>query len=94
MKKLLAKLIASLEIKEGGFSARKLSSFYAVMIAGLITIWKLPASDQLYALYAWLIFGLLCLSVITAEQLIKFRNGEKGNDPTKPQDEASASHIS
>jgi len=56
------------------FSGRKLSSFAGVVTAIVLT-YLLPEEAELHALYAWLLFSLLCLSVITAQQIIKFKNG-------------------
>jgi hypothetical protein len=57
-----------------GASARKLSAFAAVAIAYYITVCKLPEVAQIDALYAWLLFALLCLGIVTVEQLIRLKN--------------------
>jgi len=56
------------------FSGRKLSSFAGVVTAIVLT-YLLPDDAKLHALYAWQLFSLLCLTVITAQQIINFKNG-------------------
>lgn len=70
------KLIASFDNHTHGLSARKLTAFFAVMVGAYITKYKLPQEAQLHALYAWLILALLCLGIVTAEQIIKLKNGK------------------
>ena len=76
----LKKLIASFDNDNAGFSARKLSAFAAVATAIYITVKEIPKEFLIEALYAWLGFALLCLGIITLEQIIKFKNPQ--NDPT------------
>jgi len=59
------------------FSGRKLSSFAGVATAIVLT-YLLPDEAKLHALYAWQLFSLLCLTVITAQQIINFKNGNSG----------------
>ena len=81
MKNLWNSFLGSLDNnKSSGFSARKLSAFTGVLTAIFITIKKLAPEYQLEALYAWLIFSLACLGIVTAEQVIKFKNGDKPKD--------------
>jgi len=56
------------------FSGRKLSAFAGVVTAIVLT-YLLPDDAKLHALYAWQLFSLLCLTVITAQQIINFKNG-------------------
>jgi hypothetical protein len=56
------------------FSGRKLSAFAGVVTAIVLT-YLLPNEAKLHALYAWQLFSLLCLTVITAQQIINFKNG-------------------
>jgi len=64
------------------FSGRKLSAFAGVVTAIVLT-YLLPNEAKLHALYAWQLFSLLCLTVITAQQIINFKNGN-----TPKQDES------
>jgi uncharacterized membrane protein HdeD (DUF308 family) len=79
MKDFLKKLINSLDNKTDGFSGRKLSALVGVLTGVYITAVKLPADAQINALYAWLGFALLCLGIVTIEQIMKLKNG---NEPT------------
>ena len=79
MKDFIKKLIASLDNKTDGFSGRKLSALAAIITGIYITVLELPKDDQLHALYAWLAFALLCLGIITAQQVLEFKDGKKQN---------------
>ena len=79
--KFLPKLDASLDNHSKGWSGRKLTSLFAVLMAAYITKFELPQEAQLHALYAWLLLVVMCLGIVTAEQIIKFKNGnEKTTD--------------
>ena len=76
MKKFWEKLLGSFDTtSSGSLSARKLSAFAAVMTAIYVTAKEIPTSDQINALYAWLFFAAVCLGIVTAEQIIKLKNG-------------------
>ena len=75
MKKLFNDLVKSFTTDSEGFSARKLSAFAAVMTAIYVTAKEIPTADQIHALYAWLFFAAVCLGIVTAEQIIKLKNG-------------------
>jgi hypothetical protein len=76
MKNLWNSFLGSLDNnKDSGFSARKMSAFAGVISAIVVTFYKIPTEYQLEALYAWLVFALACLGIVTAEQVIKFKNG-------------------
>lgn len=79
MKEFIKKLVASLDNKTDGFSGRKLSALAGVLTAIYITIHELAQTDQLHALYAWLTFALLCLGIVTVQQVIEFKNGKNEN---------------
>lgn len=79
MKDFIKKLIASLDTKTEGFSGRKLSALAAIITGIYITIYELPKDAQIHALYAWLTFALLCLGIVTVQQVIEFKNGQKQN---------------
>ena len=82
MKDIITKLLASFDNHSLGYSGRKLSAFAGVLIGYYITCYKLPVDQQINALYAWLLFALLCLGIITFEQIIKFKNGNS-NQPSQ-----------
>ena len=63
----------------GGLSARKLSAFFAVMMAA----YNLRFGSTEIAVemtITRLSFALLCLGIVTAEQIINFRTGKKENE--------------
>ena len=60
------------------FSGRKLSAFTGVGV-GIILTFLVPSDSRIYALVVWLLFALLCLGIVTFEQIIKFKNGGNTN---------------
>ena len=78
--KLMQKIIASFDNSKDGFSARKLSAFAGVTVSIIATFRFVDTATIIEALMVWLCFALLCLGIITAEQVIRFRN--KGADQT------------
>jgi len=76
MRKIFNNLIASFTTDKDGYSARKLSAFAAVIVAIYITVKLIPIAAQIDALYAWLAFGLLCLGIVTVEQIINLKNNK------------------
>lgn len=57
-----------------GFSARKLTAFAAFWTAFELAQ-SLEAENRLYAVYAFLGVGLLCLGIVTMQNIINFKNG-------------------
>lgn len=86
MKKILNNLINSFTTDKDGYSARKLSAFAAVVVAVIITMKKIPTVVMIDALYAWLCFGLLCLGIVTIEQIINLKNGSTKNKENEQQE--------
>lgn len=84
------KLIHSFDNTPHGFSARKLSAFTAVMAAIYATFEFLDNTTVISALMVWLTFALLCLGIITAEQVIRFRD-KLGPDEKEPQPKSTES---
>jgi len=76
MRKILKDLVASFTTDTLGFSARKLSAFAGVIVAIIVTF-KLPKDAYLHAIYAWQTFALLCLGIVTIEQIIRLKEGNK-----------------
>jgi hypothetical protein len=76
----LTKLFASLDNHSLGYSGRKLTAVFAVLMGAYITKYKLAEADQLHALYAWLFLALLCLGIVTIQNIIDFKNGKKQED--------------
>jgi hypothetical protein len=69
------KILASFKNIKGNYSARKLSAFVAVVTAIYITARLIPATAQIDALYAWLIFAAVCMGIVTVEQIVNLRSG-------------------
>ena len=82
MKKLFQKLIKSFDNTKEGFSGRKLSAFVSIMTAIYVTAKKVPAEYQIEALYAWLGFALLCLGIVTIQNILEFKNGNRSESKT------------
>lgn len=89
---IFQKLIHSFDNGPGGFSARKLSAFVGVVVAVYATYEFVDTSTVISALMVWLTFSLLCLGIITAEQILRFKgqpeqkneeqtNNDKSEDP-------------
>ena len=76
MKNLINNIIGSFKTGDGGLSARKLTAFTSIMVAIYVT-YTLPADMRLNALFAWQLLALLCLGIVTIEQIIKFKNENK-----------------
>jgi hypothetical protein len=74
---MIKNLIDSLKNDSTGFSGRKLSAFVGVLTAIYLTIFKIPLENQLDALMVWLSFSLLCLGIVTVQNVIEFKNGKK-----------------
>lgn len=82
MKSFFQKIAASLDNTTLGYSGRKLSSLAGVLVSVYITIKLIPVSEIITALLIWLSFSLLCLGIITVQQIIDFKNGKTNNtDP-------------
>jgi hypothetical protein len=77
------KLVASFDNSPEGFSARKLSAFTAVMVALVATFRFADEKVIIHTLMVWLTFALLCMGIITAEQVLKFYKKD-GDSPAAP----------
>jgi len=74
---MIKDLLNSLKNNAEGYSGRKLSAFVGVATAIYLTIFKIPLEHQLDALMVWLAFSLLCLGIVTVQNIIEFKNGKK-----------------
>lgn len=87
---IVTNLIHSLDNRQNvGWSARKLTALFGVLMGAFITAYKLPSEAQLHALYAWLLIALLCLGIVTVEQIIKIKNGNEKPTETNNNDSNS-----
>lgn len=73
---MIKNLIDSLKNNSNGFSGRKLSALVGVITGVYLTIFKIPLENQLDALMVWLGFSLLCLGIVTVQNIIDFKNGK------------------
>jgi hypothetical protein len=78
----IGNILNSLSTNNLGYSGRKLTALFAILMGAYITYCKLPTEAYLHALYAWQILCMLCLGIVTVEQIIKFKNG--GKDENTP----------
>ena len=72
---MIKNLLDSFKNNTSGYSGRKLSAFVGVATAIYLTICKIPLEHQLDALMVWLGFSLLCLGIVTVQNIIEFKNG-------------------
>jgi hypothetical protein len=73
---MIKNLIDSLKNNSNGFSGRKLSALVGVLTGVYLTIFKLPLANQIEGLIIWLAFSLLCLGIVTVQNVIEFKNGK------------------
>lgn len=86
---LIHKIVSSFDNSTDGFSARKLSAFVGVIVSVMATFRFVDGSTVIDALMVWLVFALLCLGIITAEQLLRAYKVSKNTDekPEPPVEE-------
>jgi len=76
--KILDEIIHSFDNNPNiGFSARKLSAFVGVVVAVYLSIANCEPSVVVELVVAWMCFILLCLGLITTQQIIELKNGKK-----------------
>lgn len=80
---IIKKIFASFDNSADGFSARKLSAFTGVAVCVIATFRFVDGTTVIEALMVWLGFGLLCMGIITAEQLLKIYNKGGKDDSSK-----------
>lgn len=83
MEKIIKNLILSFKVGEGGFSGRKLSAFFSVVLCGAITYQYIKVEYLTEVLMVWLSFALLCLGIVTIEQIIKLKHEVLNDNKTK-----------
>ncbi len=78
MKEFLKKIVSSFDNKQNeGFSARKLTAFFSIVMGAYVSYCKLPESEQFNGLCVWLLLCILSLGIVTFEQIIKLKNDTK-----------------
>lgn len=81
IKQIFSDLYYSIFNNEKGASARKLTALAAFWTAFELSQ-KLEGDNRLYAVYAFLGTGLLCLGIVTVANLIELKNGKNANNST------------
>ena len=82
VKKLFEKFIWSFDNTSSGFSMRKILSFLGFALCIYITISFTSATNIKDMLTIWLIFIAMLLGIVTAEQVLRFKEGaEVGKNP-------------
>lgn len=74
---LFTDLYGSFKNAPGGFSARKCTAFAAVCVAAYETYVHTNPFNLTTVILIWLGIAMLCLGIITMEQVIRFK--ENGN---------------
>jgi uncharacterized membrane protein len=82
---LWERFLSSFDNHSQGMSGRKLSAFAAVIIGVWISNKFTNADNLQYILAIWLIYSLLCLGIITFQQVIELKNGQQAQQPTDTQ---------
>jgi hypothetical protein len=77
------KLIGSFDNTSDSFSARKLSAFTAIVVSIVATFKYADQQVIIHTLMVWLVFALLCLGIVTVEQILKFYKGGDGKTPAE-----------
>lgn len=84
MKKIFRDLFNSFNNESVGYSARKLSAFFGVVVvSGWITFKHSGPANVVELVLIWLSFSMLCLGLITIGQLIELRTGITTKKETK-----------
>lgn len=81
MKTFITKLFASLDNHSIGYSGRKLTALFCTLYAAYLSK-DLEGENRLHACYSFLTVALLCLGIVTVQNIIDFKNG-KGNNIQK-----------
>lgn len=77
MKNIITNLFASFNNQEGGFSARKLTSFALMILIAYVHYKYVDLSNAIEAILIDLAGVLLLLGIITFEQVIRFKQGSQ-----------------
>ena len=74
---MINKLLGSFDnTTKNSYSARKLTAFAFVLFSGYLHIKYVNEENAINFLMVDALTALLCLGIITFEQVIKFKNGE------------------
>jgi len=73
---ILTNWIDSFNNDKKGFSARKEAAFGAFVVAVYLSYKFTTPSNLIEVLMMWLIYGLLCLGIITLQQVAELKSGK------------------
>lgn len=73
--KFLKDIFGTFSTTEGGHSARKWSAFAAFFMSAYLSIKHTDASNVITIVLIYLIFSLLCMGLVTVQDIIKFKGG-------------------
>lgn len=76
MRKLIKYIRPSFEGEDGKFSYRRASAFVILCLIAGMTIKGFINEYEISALYGLIAFFLILTGIITADQLIRFKNGD------------------
>lgn len=79
MKQFITKLFASLDNHSLGYSGRKLTALFCVLYGAYLSK-DLECENRLHACYAFLSVALLCLGIVTVQNILDFKNGKENNN--------------
>lgn len=80
----IKKAIQSFENTKSGFSGRKLTAFWSVVIVATSVSFKYTDANTVFEIVcAWLMFASLCLGLVTAQNIIELK---KGSDKEQKED--------
>ena len=75
--------VDSFNNEKKGFSARKEAAFGSFIIAAYVT-YKFTTADNLESVVTiWLIYSLLCLGIITLQQVAELKSGKQEQKPAQ-----------
>ncbi len=78
------KLLQSADNSSNGYSARKLSAFYSIVIAATFLSYKFgDVNNAVKLVDSWLIFAAVCLGLVTAPQIIELINKKSDTTPSQ-----------
>ncbi len=80
---IFTNLINSLNNGKTGFSGRKLSALFIMVLVGYCHVKYVTEKEVTTVIMYDLIFILLALSIVTAEQVIKFKSDSKKDEEPK-----------
>jgi hypothetical protein len=75
LKDVINNILKSFDNDQGGFSARKLTAFWFVIVTTYLESKFVDISNLEIVISTNLLLVLLCLGIVTFEQIVKFRTG-------------------